>query len=192
MDVKPITLEGRVVRVEPLALIHAEDLVEIVTPEIFRAYTYAPEYTAEGLRKLIEFHINSDRVPFAIVYKETGKAVGVTTYLDINRQFRGLEIGHTWMGREVQGTQVNPECKYLLLRHAFEMLGAIRVQFKTAGTNLQSQRAIEKLGAKKEGVMRKHRILHTGEVDDSVLYSILDEEWPQVKARLEERLGYKL
>lgn len=190
MDVKPVTLEGRVVRVEPLALHHAEDLAEIVHEDIFRCYTYIPEFSVDGLRKLIEFHLNSDRVAFAMIDKESGKAVGVTTYLEIIPAFRGLEIGHTWIGKHFQGTKVNPECKYLLLRHAFETLGAIRVQLKTAGTNTHSQRAIEKLGAKKEGVMRHHRILHTGQIDDSVLYSILVEEWPSVKSKLEERLGF--
>ncbi|MCL4878677.1 MAG: GNAT family N-acetyltransferase [Anaerolineae bacterium] len=191
MNIQPITLEGRIVRLEPLALHHAEDLAQVAAPEIFTAYTYAPEYTPDGLRKLIEFHLNSDRIAFAKILRETNQAVGVTTYLEINHQFRHLEIGHTWIGKAYQGTQVNPESKYLLLRHAFEFLGTIRVQFKTAGTNFRSQRAIEKLGAKKEGVLRKHRILYTGEIDDSILYSILDDEWPAVKAGLETRLGYR-
>lgn len=190
MDVQPVTLEGRAVRLEPLALHHAEALARITVPEIFTFYTYAPQYSPEGLRKLIEFHLNSDRIAFAKIDKQTNQAVGVTTYLEINRQFRHLEIGHTWIGIAYQGTLINPESKYLLLRHAFETLGAIRVQLKTAGTNLRSQRAIEKLGAQKEGVMRKHRILHTGEIDDSILYSILDDEWLEVKTRLEARLGY--
>ncbi len=110
--------------------------------------------------------------------------------MDVRPAHRGLEIGYTWIARAYQGTRVNPECKYLLLRHAFEKLGAIRVQLKTDGRNLQSQHAIEKLGAVKEGVLRKHLILPDGYVRDTVMYSITDSEWPHVKSRLEARLGY--
>jgi len=110
--------------------------------------------------------------------------------MDIRPEHHGLEIGATWIGKAYQGTSVNPENKYMLLRQAFERLGAIRVQLKTDGRNLQSQAAIAKLGAKHEGVLRKHVLLPDGYERDTVMYSITDDEWPAVKAALEERLGY--
>jgi len=119
----------------------------------------------------------------------TGEPIGSTSYLDIRPQHRGLEIGRTWIGKRWQGTVVNPESKYLLLRHAFESLGAVRVQFKTDANNIRSQRAIEKLGARREGVLRRYQVRSNGCHRDSVMYSIIDEEWPEVKARLEARLA---
>jgi RimJ/RimL family protein N-acetyltransferase len=128
--------------------------------------------------------------PFAIIHLETGTAIGVTTYMDIQNHNRGVEIGNTWVARPHQGTNVNPEAKYLLLRHAFDDQGALRVQLKTDRRNLQSQRAIEKLGAQHEGILRKHVVMPDGYIRDSVMYSITDDEWASVKARLESRLGY--
>jgi RimJ/RimL family protein N-acetyltransferase len=125
-----------------------------------------------------------------MVRQETGQSVGVTCYMDIRPAHRGLEIGSTWIARPYQGTRVNPESKYLLLRHAFENLGAVRVQLKTDGRNRQSQAAIAKLGAQREGVLRKHLILQDGYIRDTVMFSIIAEEWPAVKAGLETRLGY--
>jgi RimJ/RimL family protein N-acetyltransferase len=116
--------------------------------------------------------------------------VGTTSYFDIRPEHRGLEIGYTWLGKAYQGTHINPENKYLLLRHAFETLGAIRVQLKTDRRNLQSQAAIAKLGAKLEGTLRKHSIMEDGYIRDAVMFSVIDLEWPEVKAGLERRLGY--
>jgi RimJ/RimL family protein N-acetyltransferase len=130
------------------------------------------------------------RIPFSVVLKESGQPVGSTSYFDIRSAHRGLEIGYTWYAVPYQGTQVNPENKYLLLRHAFETLGAIRVQLKTDKRNLRSQAAIAKLGAKLEGTLRKHSIMEDGYIRDTVMFSITDEEWPGVKAGLEARLGY--
>jgi RimJ/RimL family protein N-acetyltransferase len=118
-----------------------------------------------------------------------GGPIGVSGYLEIRPTHRGLEIGRTILAPEVQGTQANPESKYLLLGHAFEALGAVRVQFKTDVHNLHSQRAIEKLGAVREGVLRRYQARSSGFIRDSVVYSITDDEWPAVKARLEARLG---
>jgi len=125
---------------------------------------------------------------FAVIDTATGQAVGVTSLMDIRRGDRGLEIGGTWLTPRVWRSAVNSECKYLLLRHAFEVLGCIRVQLKTDSRNTRSQRAIERLGAVKEGVLRKHMILHDGYTRDTVMYSIVDDEWPVVKARLEATL----
>ncbi len=194
MEVVPLTLEGRVVRLEPLGREHTADLLEVAHPELFR-YTIAvlDSWTIEGFEKYIDEALAvPGRVPFAAVLLATGKAIGTTSYLDIRPAHRGLEIGYTWYAIAHQGTQVNPESKYLLLRHAFEDLGAIRVQLKTDGRNLRSQRAIAKLGAKHEGVLRKHLILPDGYVRDTAIFSITDDEWPHVKSNLEVRLGYAL
>jgi RimJ/RimL family protein N-acetyltransferase len=130
-----------------------------------------------------------DTCAFAVSFRNTGRYIGVTTYLDIRPAHRGLEIGSTWIGRSYHGTDVNPEMKYLLLRHAFETLGAMRVQLKTDERNVQSQRAIAKLGAMREGVLRKHYVMPDGFVRNSVMFSVTDEEWPRVRSGLEERLG---
>jgi RimJ/RimL family protein N-acetyltransferase len=137
----------------------------------------------------LEVQAKGTVVLFAQVEQATGRAVGRTSYLNISRRDRGLEIGSTWLGRPWQRTSLNTEAKYLLLRHAFEVLGAVRVQFKTDLRNVQSQRAIERLGAAREGVLRKHMLVRDGFIRDSVLYSILAEEWPAVKDRLEARMG---
>jgi aminoglycoside 6'-N-acetyltransferase len=126
-------------------------------------------------------------LPFAIL--QAGEPVGVTGYLEIRPHHRGLEIGRTWIARAHQGSRVNPESKYLLLRHAFETLEAERVQFKTDVHNLHSQRAIEKLGAVREGVLRQYQVRSNGTLRDTVMYSVVRAEWPEVKARLEARLG---
>ena len=125
---------------------------------------------------------------FVIVRKSDERAIGMTAYLDIQPRNRGLEIGGTWLTPDVWRTAINTECKYLLLRHAFETLGCIRVQLKTDARNIRSQRAIERLGAVKEGVLRKHMIVKNGYERDTVMYSITDTEWPSVKANLEEKL----
>jgi RimJ/RimL family protein N-acetyltransferase len=126
---------------------------------------------------------------FAVIHKGSNQAIGATRYLEIRPKDRGLEIGGTWYGVEYQRTAVNTECKYLLLKHAFETLGCIRVQFKTDSRNLRSQKAIERLGAVKEGVLRNHMVLPDSTLRDSVYYSIIDTEWPTVKNRLEHMLA---
>ena len=122
---------------------------------------------------------------FVIVRRSDERAVGMTAYLDIHSRDRWLEIGGTWLTPEMWRTPINTECKYLLLRHAFETLGCVRVQLKTDGRNVQSQRAIERLGAVKEGVLRKHMLTRGGYQRDTVMYSIVDMEWHAVKERLE-------
>lgn len=193
MEVKALVLEGRVVRLEPLSREHAADLLAVADPELFRyAIAVLDEWTTKGFERYIEEALSTPgRIPFAVVLRATDKAIGTTSYLDIRPAHRGLEIGYTWYAIAHQGTQVNPESKYLLLRLAFEELGAIRVQLKTDGRNLHSQRAIIKLGAKGEGVLRKHLILPDGYVRDTAFFSITDDEWPQVKSNLEARLGYE-
>ncbi len=191
MQVEPITLEGQVVRLEPLKREHAPALWQAAHPTLF-TYAFGPaDWSEAGFRAYVEQALQRPAsCHFVKVLRQSGQVIGLTAYLDIRPEHRGLEIGFTWIAREHQGTRVNPESKYLLLRHAFEVLGAVRVQLKTDGRNLHSQRAIEKLGAQKEGLLRRHMILPDGYIRDSVMYSIIDAEWPGVKARLEERLGY--
>lgn len=192
MDVRPVTLEGRTVRVEPLGREHSGGLWKVAEPSIF-AVTVGPlgEWNRENwdifFAKTLAM---KGRIPFAIVLKETGQPVGSTSFFDIHPEHRNLEIGYTWLGTAYQGTHINPENKYLLLRHAFETLGAVRVQLKTDKRNQRSQRAMAKLGAKYEGTLRKHSIMETGYIRDTVFFSIIDDEWPEVKANLEARLGY--
>jgi N-acetyltransferase len=194
VDIHPVTLEGRIVRLEPLSLDHLDDLAAAGQDEtIWTFMLYGRPTTPAGMRAWIEDILarqaRGGDLAFAVVLREVGRAVGSTRYLDIRREHRGLEIGGTWYAPACQGTLVNPECKYLLLRHAFENLGCLRVQFKTDLRNHRSQRAIERLGAVREGVLRDHMITPDGVVRSSVMYSILRGEWPAVKGRLESRLG---
>lgn len=129
------------------------------------------------------------RIPFAIIDQASGRAVGSTSYLDVAPEHRRIEIGWTWLGAPARRTAVNTECKLLLLRHAFETLGCGRVQLKIDGRNLRSQTAIARLGAFREGVLRKHVILPDGFVRDTVMFSITADEWPGVRARLEDFLA---
>lgn len=193
MNVEPVTLTGNVVRLEPLQATHVEELFRAAQdPTIWSFMPYNPSVSLEAMQiwlvDALEAQQRGKDVPFVIVKRRTEKIVGSTRYLTIMPKDRGLEIGGTWLAREVQRTSVNTECKYLLLRHAFETLDAIRVQFKTDSRNLPSQRAIERLGAVKEGVLRNHMILPDGYYRHSVYYSILDTEWATVKTNLEAKL----
>ncbi len=193
MDVQPVTLMGRVVRLEPLAEAHVIDLAKVGLEEkIWHYMVYGNVDTIEQLRlwvqELLLRQAAGTDLPFAVIHLASGQAIGSTRYLDIDPEYRSVEIGGTWYGLDYQGTLVNTECKYLLLKHAFEVLGCVRVWFKTDRRNLRSQRAIERLGAIKEGTLRNHMILPDGTIRDSVMYSILPQEWPQVKQTLEARL----
>ena len=192
---------ARSVRLEPLTPAHAPDLFACADPELFRHTMQAPqEWSVRGFEQELEKVIALPAVvPFAIIATfgdHRGRAIGRTTFMDIKPEHRGLEIGRTWIARAFHGTRVNPEAKYLMLRHAFEALSptAIRVQLTTNGTNLHSQAAIAKLGAVREGVLRHARIMPPAldrvgpEPRDWVIFSILAAEWEGVKRRLEERL----
>jgi RimJ/RimL family protein N-acetyltransferase len=133
---------------------------------------------------MLERQARGNDLPFAVIHLPDEKVAGATRYLNINREYRNLEIGGTWYGGAYQRTAVNTESKYLLLKHAFEDLGCLRVQIKTDQRNLRSQRAIERLGATREGILRDHIIMSDGYLRSSVIYSILKREWPGVKARL--------
>jgi RimJ/RimL family protein N-acetyltransferase len=188
-------LSGRVIRLEPMTEEHIPGLCQVGLDErIWRLMVYGSMRTEADMRAwvcdLLKRQEKGTDLPFVAVMKEDGRLAGATRYMNIAPEHRGLEIGGTWYGVEYQGTVVNPEAKYLLMRHAFETLGAIRVQLKTDLRNERSQRAIEKLGAVKEGVLRNHMILPGGQIRSSVMYSVIDAEWPEVKRRLVRRLGY--
>lgn len=194
MKVEPITLSGQIVRLEPLRFDHAEALWRHADdPDIWRYMPYGRVDTPDKLRALIadllERQARATDLCFTVFYQATNEPIGMTRYLAIDLKNRNLEIGGTWYGRAYRGTKVNLESKFLLLRHAFEQLGCVRVQLKADVRNVRSQRAIERLGAIREGVLRKHMILPDGHARSSVIYSILDEEWPAVKTHLQTLLA---
>jgi RimJ/RimL family protein N-acetyltransferase len=190
MEVKPVVLTGRHVRLEPMTEMHIPELAEIgvgYNNNIWRFMPYGDMNTEDDMRHwVMDILSRVTDVPFAVIHLASGRVAGATRYMNIMPKDRGLEVGGTWYGTEFQRTFVNTECKYLLLAHAFETLGCIRVQLKTDLRNERSQKAIERIGAKKEGVFRNHMILPDGRYRDSVFYSILDSEWPGVKKKLEE------
>ncbi len=187
-----ITLEGATVRLEPLRLDHIDALMPVALDPDLWQWTTVQVASREDLRRYIDVALR-DRdaghaLPFAIVLKATGEVVGCTRYGNIAPVHRRVEIGWTWVARTWQRTAVNPEAKRLLLGYAFETLGCIRVELKTDARNLRSRRAIEKLGAVQEGLLRQHIVTETGRVRDTVYYSILADEWPAVRDTLDARL----
>ncbi|MBI5351408.1 MAG: GNAT family N-acetyltransferase [Chloroflexi bacterium] len=191
--VKPITLSGQHVCLEPLSESHVKGLSEIgIGQDFWNFMLYGNMQTEADIRNwILDLLGRAEKgtdLPFAVIHLASGRVAGATRYLNILPKDRGLEVGGTWYGTEFQRTAVNTECKYLLLTHAFESLKCIRVQIKTDLRNVRSQKAIERIGAKKEGILRNHMILPDGRFRDSVFYSILDSEWPQVKKNLEEML----
>jgi ribosomal-protein-alanine N-acetyltransferase len=189
MWIKPILLYGPTLRLEPLSEAHAPLWASQHDPELFAYMSRGgPEEGSEGAYRAYIARLNAEpaRLNWAIRVGE-GFA-GRVSYFAIQERNRALEVG-TFIVGAYQGTQVNPEAKYVLLRHAFEDKGAIRVQFKVDARNERSVRAIEKIGAVREGLLRKHEITPGGHIRDSVIYSIIDEDWPRVRAGLEARLG---
>ncbi len=193
MEVKPVTLTGKVVRLEPLSEAHVPGLAAVgMNAEIWRWLPYGVMKKEEDIRGWVREMLKraasgADR-PFAVIQLASGRVAGATRYMDIHPKDYALEIGGTWYGVEFQRTGVNTEAKYLLLRHAFEDLKCIRVQIKTDLRNERSQKAIERIGAVREGVLRNSMIMPDGYYRSSVYYSILDNEWPAAKARLEEMM----
>lgn len=192
MMVSPVTLEGRHVRLEPLSMAHHAGFCEVGLDEELWRITTSLVRTPEDLRRYIETALawqrNGVALPFATIHRESGKVVGSTRFANIDLANRRLEIGWTWIARPWQRTAVNTEAKYLMLGHAFERLGAMRVEFKTDVLNERSRAALLRIGARQEGIFRNHMILESGRVRDSVYFSIIDREWPEVKAGLEGKL----
>ena len=186
----PVTLTGKNVRLEPMTELHIPGLAEIgVGQDFWDFMLYGNIESEENMTNWVRDILSRPDLPFVVIHLESGRVAGATRYLNMAPEHRGLEIGGTWYGLEFQRTAVNTECKYLLLEYAFESLGCIRVQFKTDLRNERSQKAIERIGAVKEGVLRNHMILPDGRYRHSVFYSILDTEWPGVKVRLEEMMA---
>ncbi len=189
----PCILEGRFVRLEPLRQKHAHSLFE-ATKSLDWQWFLGPLRTrkAVGLRiaEGTRAEGRDEAYAFAVRLKKDRRIVGSTAYLTVVSKHRRAEIGSTWYSKDVWGTVVNPECKYLLLKHAFEDWKAVRIQLGTDVNNLHSQRAIAKLGAKMEGTLRNHGIRPDGSVRDAVLYSIISSEWPEVKEGLLERIRH--
>jgi N-acetyltransferase len=196
MVIHPITLEGRVVRLEPLSLSHHAQMCEagldfelwhwttnnVRTPEDMR--TYLEQALAEQAR--------GTSLPFATIDQASGKVIGSTRYLNIDVTNLRVEIGATWLSKNWQRTAANTEAKYLMLRHAFEKFGCIRVELKTDSLNHRSREAILRLGAKEEGTLRNHMLTWTGRIRHTVYFSIIDSEWPQVQTRLEEMMARRV
>jgi RimJ/RimL family protein N-acetyltransferase len=189
----PVVLDGREVRLEPLSHSHFEKLCAIgVNDEIWRWMPMIVR-NVEELRLWLENALEDQRkgiaLPWTIVERSTGLVVGSTRFANIDLTNRRVEIGWTWIGPRWQRTRVNTETKYLMLRHAFESLGCVRVELKTDALNERSRKAVLRIGAKEEGTLRRHMITSSGRIRDTVYFSILDSEWPQVKAVLQARLA---
>jgi RimJ/RimL family protein N-acetyltransferase len=192
--VLPLTLDGSVVRLEPIRREHAElfwDVAKSDLEDIFRWIPYSMK-TAEDFRRLVEKAFGEqergESVVFATVERASGRVIGSTRFMNIDRNNRRVEIGSTWIAVPWQRTAVNTEAKFLMLRQAFEVWRCVRVELKTDVLNNRSRDAILRVGAKEEGTLRRHVITWTGRIRDSVYFSILDNEWPSAKSRLEERL----
>jgi len=187
----PLTLEGSVVRLEPIRLDHAElfwNVAKDSVDEIFQWIPYrmkSQEDFQQAVEKALAEQEHGESVAFATVERISGEVIGSTRFMNIDRVNRRVEIGSTWIAPAWQRTAVNTEAKYLMLRHAFEVWKCIRVELKTDALNQKSRNAILRIGAKEEGTLRRHVITWTGRVRDSVYFSILDNEWPEAKAKLE-------
>lgn len=189
----PITLNGAVVRLEPLTMEHLERLCDVgLDPELWR-WTTSEARTREDMRRYIEtaleWQLQGTALPFATVEQASGRVIGSTRFMNIDVANRRAEIGATWIARPWQRTAVNTEAKYLMLRHAFETLGFMRVELKTDVLNTASRNAILRIGAKQEGIFRKHMLCENGRIRDTVYFSIVDTEWAEAKAALEAKLG---
>ncbi|MCW5935707.1 MAG: GNAT family N-acetyltransferase [Fimbriimonadaceae bacterium] len=188
---RPQTLEGRWVRLEPLEARHAPGLLDAFDLETFRYFTVPrPEMTVAGFERLVQDRTAPGSFGYAVVLREGGKVVGSSSMFDLNPAHRNLEIGHTWYAPQWRGTFVNPESKLLMLRHAFEAMGCIRVQLKCDDRNERSKAGIRKLGAKFEGVLRNNVVMPDGHRRQTAYFSVLPEEWPDVKAALLNRLEH--
>ena len=189
----PVVLEGPHVRLEPLRREDAPRLVEAAQDEEIWSWMSSDLRTLPPLERWIDLALSAqergEEYPFAVVRRSEGRIIGSTRYMDVQPTQRGVEIGWTWYSRDAWGGVVNPEAKYLLLRHAFEEWGAIRVCLKTDGLNVHSQNAIRKLGATYEGTLRNHRIRRDGTYRHTVMFSIIESDWPEVKRSLERRIA---
>ena len=191
--IEPVTLKGRIATLEPLAVIHGPELARAASDgELWRLwYTHIapPERMHEYVATALDMRERLGAMPFVVRDNATGDVVGCTRYFNVDAANRRLEIGHTWYAKRVQRTGVNTECKLLLLGHAFEVLRCIAVEFRTHWFNHASRAAIARLGAKQDGVLRNHQLMPDGAKRDTVVFSIIDGEWPAVKQHLKFKLA---
>lgn len=184
----PVTLSGNIARLQLLSHDHLQGLTEAVQDGGLSALWYtsvpAPEQMAAEITRRLALHEESKMLPFTIFNEQTGEVAGMTTYMNVDAPNRRVEIGSTWYRRSAQRTGLNTECKFLLLRHAFETLDCVAVEFRTHFFNQQSRRAIERLGAKQDGILRSHQVSADGVLRDTVVYSIIASEWPAVRRHL--------
>ncbi len=192
MWIQPVTLQGRRVTIRPMERDDINDLYEAGKDSEIWTYMPMDITSREDMETLVHEALQAQEAgtafPFVIYDHEQEKLVGSTRFLDISEKDRHLEIGWTWLSPSMWRSQVNTQCKYLLLKHCFENLSTVRVQFKTDARNIRSQNAIDRIGGIREGILRKCKIMHNGHVRDTVYYSIVDEEWPRVKEKIEKKL----
>jgi N-acetyltransferase len=185
-----VVLEGKFVKLEPLSIRHSIDLAAAAADGNLSTLWYTavpvPEKIDFEIERRLALQDSGSMLAFAVV--KDGKAVGMTTYMNIDAKIKRVEIGSTWYGKSVQRTPLNTECKLMLLTHAFENLECVAVEFRTHFMNFQSREAIAKLGAKQDGILRNHMRTANGELRDTVVFSIIASEWPTVKAHLRYRL----
>jgi RimJ/RimL family protein N-acetyltransferase len=183
------TLDGTIAKLSPLDFTHEADLQKAAADGGLHRLWYTsvptPDTVHAEIQRRLDLQVKGAMLPFAILDQASGRAVGMTTYMNVDATNRRLEIGSTWYRKSVQRTGLNTECKYLLLRHAFEDIDCIAVEFRTHFLNTQSRRAIERLGAKLDGILRHHMIMPNGTLRDTCVYSIIQPDWPTVKAHLE-------
>ncbi|MGH7702842.1 MAG: GNAT family N-acetyltransferase [Gemmatimonadales bacterium] len=192
MTFTPPILEGRHVRLEPLTVDHLGPLCEVgLDPELWR-WTVSQVATPDDMRRYIDEALAAERTgtahPYVTLDRGSGRVIGSTRFGSLDPPHRRAEIGWTWLGRAWQGTAANTEAKYLMLRHAFETMGCVRMEFKTDALNTRSRQALLRIGAQEEGTLRQHMTTQSGRLRDSVYFSILDREWPEVRQALERRL----
>jgi RimJ/RimL family protein N-acetyltransferase len=193
IDLSAHPLEGAAIRLEPLGLHHLAGLCEVgLDPALWR-FTVSRVLDRAAMERYVETALDERRagtaLPFATVWRETGQVIGSTRFGNASAANRRVEIGWTWLGRPWQRTRANTEAKYLMLRHAFDAWGCVRVEFKTSALNERSRAAILRIGAREEGILRRHMVNDDGSLRDSVYFSIIAEEWPEVKRRLERLLA---
>jgi RimJ/RimL family protein N-acetyltransferase len=193
MQIAAVVLGGTYVRLEPLALSHLDQLSEVGLDEELWRWIPIQVRTRDDMwayiRTALKQQADGTSLPFATIEQSSGRAIGSTRYMNIDRANRHVEIGGTWIARPWQRSAVNTEAKYLMLRHAFEYLGCFRVELKTDVLNEKSRNAILRIGAKQEGIFRRHVLCDSGRVRDSVWFSVIDSEWPAVKIALEQKLA---
>lgn len=190
--IEPVELHGEHVSLVPLTMEHYEQLCEaLMDGELWNLWYTSiprPENLAGEIERRLALQTKGEMVPFAVIDKRTNQAAGMTTYYRLDQANRRVEIGYTWYRQNCQRTALNTECKLMLLRHAFEVINCASVEFRTSAFNFTSRKAIERLGAKLDGVLRNARIFANGAIGDGYVYSILDNEWPIVKTSLEHKL----